>query len=244
MSVIKDHNYYSIHGWMVNKLGLKGNELDIYAIIYGFSQKEDSWYDGNHRYLAEWTSSTLQTVRSSLALLIEKGYIDKKEEVVNGVKFCRYKASFLPTENHFDPSKKFATPANLEDDDPSKKFATLANSDAENDEKFANPQQTIHSIHNNKKYNNNNKRERKVFSKPTLQEIEQYCKEENIKIDAYQFYHYYESVDWMVGPKKMKRWKSAIRTWESREKKYNKNQNSNSNFDNQKNPEGFDELFK
>ena len=237
MSSIKDHNYYNVHGWMVNKLNLKGNELVIYAIIYGFSQKQDNWYDGNHRYLAEWTSTSLQTVRNVLTSLIEKGYLDKKEEMVNGVKFCRYKASFLPNEDWFEPSKKFATLANSE----SEKFATLANSEGEIDEKFANPQQTIHSIHNNKNNNNNNKREGTVFSKPTLSEIEEYCKEENIQIDAYQFYHFYESKDWMVGSSKMKRWRSAVRTWENRDKPKNK---SNSNFDNQKDPEGFNELFK
>lgn len=35
---IKPNSYYSIQYWMINELGLKGLELSIYAIIYGFSR--------------------------------------------------------------------------------------------------------------------------------------------------------------------------------------------------------------
>nr|DAI57620.1 MAG TPA: hypothetical protein [Caudoviricetes sp.] len=34
MSEIKDENFTTIQGWMLNRLNLKGNELIIYAIIY------------------------------------------------------------------------------------------------------------------------------------------------------------------------------------------------------------------
>ena len=38
MGKVKDDNYYITYGWMINQLQLKGNELQIFAIIYGFSQ--------------------------------------------------------------------------------------------------------------------------------------------------------------------------------------------------------------
>ena len=38
MSKIKNENYVVIQGWMVNELNLKGNDLMVYAIIYGFTQ--------------------------------------------------------------------------------------------------------------------------------------------------------------------------------------------------------------
>ena len=239
--VIKDCNFFTIQGWMVSRLNLKGNELLVYAIIYGFSQKEDAWYDGSHTYLADWLSSSKQTVCNSLNSLLEKGYIDKKEVVENGVRFCRYKASFLPTENCFDPIKKFDRQSNVEGEDPIKNFDTLSKKEGEIDEKFDTPYQNILPTHITKNIYKNNKEKGTVFSKPTLSEIEEYCKAENIKIDAYQFYHFYESKDWMVGKTKMKRWRSAVRTWENRNKPKNQ---SNSNFDNQKDPEGFNELFK
>lgn len=61
---------------------------------------------------------------------------------------------------------------------------------------------------------NNNNTTTKRFKKPTIEEIESYCKERNNNINANAFYDYYESKDWMIGKNRMKDWKAAIRTWE------------------------------
>lgn len=92
MSKVKDENYISISGWMVTRLGLKGNELLIYAIIYGFSQDGETRFTGSLQYLADWTNSTKQSCIKCLKSLVEKGYIEKEEKIVNGVKFCEYQA--------------------------------------------------------------------------------------------------------------------------------------------------------
>ena len=92
-SKVKPENYIMISGWMVCDLGLKGNELLVYAIIYGFSQSENQMYNGSLQYLADWTNSTKQGVIKSLKSLTEKGYISKKEDYINGVKFCSYYAT-------------------------------------------------------------------------------------------------------------------------------------------------------
>ena len=54
------------------------------------------------------------------------------------------------------------------------------------------------------------------FIKPTLNEVEDYCKERSNGIDAQQFINFYESKGWMVGKSKMKDWKACVRTWEKR----------------------------
>ena len=89
-SKVKNENHIVIQGWMVNELELKGNELIIYAIIYGFSQTENQKFTGSLQYLADWTNSTKQGVIKNLKSLVEKGYIDKDEKIINGVKFCEY----------------------------------------------------------------------------------------------------------------------------------------------------------
>lgn len=61
----------------------------------------------------------------------------------------------------------------------------------------------------------------KSFTKPSLKEIQVYCKERNNSINAEQFYDFYESKNWMVGKNKMKDWKACVRTWEQRENKNN-----------------------
>ena len=92
MSKVKEENYINISGWMVTRLGLKGNELLVYAIIYGFSQDDETRFTGSLQYLADWTNSTKQSCIKCLKSLAEKGYITKYEKIVNGVKFCEYQA--------------------------------------------------------------------------------------------------------------------------------------------------------
>ena len=92
MILIKNENYIVIQGWMVNELGLKGNELLIYAIIYGFSQDENQSYTGGLQYLCNWLNSTKQTVINTLKSLQDKNLIEKSENIMNGVKFCEYRS--------------------------------------------------------------------------------------------------------------------------------------------------------
>lgn len=231
---IKDANFVVLSGWMINDLELKGNELIIYAVIYSFSQEEDCWYTGSHQYLADWIQGSKMTVRTVLTSLMERGYIDKKEEVVNGVKFCRYKASFTP------PGKYFAQGAKSGDEN----FAEGAKNLPGDSKNFAEGGQNFCPIHNNKEYNKSYIKERgkKVFSKPTIQEIADYCKENNYQVDAEYFFNYYESIGWKVGNHPMKSWRSAAKNWHIREMK--KKQPANSNYNNQKNPDEFDAILE
>jgi hypothetical protein len=57
------------------------------------------------------------------------------------------------------------------------------------------------------------------FKKPTVEEVEEYCKERNNNINPQVFIDFYESKGWLIGKNKMKDWKAAIRTWERRCKK-------------------------
>lgn len=90
MSKVKDENHIVIHGWMINELKLKNNELLIYAIIYGFSQTENQRYIGSRQYLADWTNSTKQGVDKCLKSLLNKKLIDKQETYINNIKFVYY----------------------------------------------------------------------------------------------------------------------------------------------------------
>ena len=89
-SKVNRDNFIVIQGFMITDLKLKGNELIIYACIYGFSQAENQVFSGSLQYLADWTNSTKQGVMKSLKSLVDKGYISKTEKYINGVKFCEY----------------------------------------------------------------------------------------------------------------------------------------------------------
>lgn len=86
---MKSTNYITILAWMGN-LKLSLVEKTIFAIIYGFSQDEDSEFHGSRQYLADWCEASTKTIDRALAHLVELGYIHKREKVVSGVKFCRY----------------------------------------------------------------------------------------------------------------------------------------------------------
>lgn len=77
MSAVKDNNFIAIQGWMRTKLNLKGNELLIYALIYGFSQDGNSSFKGSRKYIADWCGCSLDTVDRSLGSLINKGLLAK-----------------------------------------------------------------------------------------------------------------------------------------------------------------------
>lgn len=77
MSAVKDTNFITIQGWMRTKLNLKGNELLIYALIYGFSQDGRSRFNGSRKYISEWCGCALDTVDRSLGSLVDKGLIAK-----------------------------------------------------------------------------------------------------------------------------------------------------------------------
>ena len=68
----------------------------------------------------------------------------------------------------------------------------------------------------------NTKITNKYFKKPTVEQIDFYCSERKNKIDAFAFYDFYESKGWKVGKNKMKDWRAAVRTWETRSYKKKK----------------------
>ncbi len=106
MSEIKNENHIVIDGWMVNELNLKGNELIVYAIIYGFSQDGESSFYGSRSYLSKWCNVSLPTIDTALKNLCDKGLIEKNKEIINNVNFNRYKVSLGVVKNLYRGSKK------------------------------------------------------------------------------------------------------------------------------------------
>lgn len=183
---MKEGTYVTIQWWMVDQLKLKGNELLVYAIIYGFCQDGDGEFNGSLSYLAEWTSSSKMGIMKALKKLIEKDYISKSEKFINGIKYCKYlicKQS-LPVCNKVAWGMQQSLPNNIVDINTTKVYTTMGE---------------------NKK---------SKFIKPTIDEIRQYCIERKNNIDAETFFDFYECKGWLVGKNSMKDWKAAVRTWE------------------------------
>lgn len=56
----------------------------------------------------------------------------------------------------------------------------------------------------------------KRFVKPTVEEVEAYCKERDNGINAQSFINHYDTNNWMRGNTPVKDWKACVRTWEQR----------------------------
>ena len=91
MNEVTDKNYIVIQSFMVSELGLKGNELLIYAIIFSFSQATGQAFHGSLSYLESRINGTRPTVIACLKSLVKKGLIEKEEQTTNGVKLCSYR---------------------------------------------------------------------------------------------------------------------------------------------------------
>lgn len=90
--MVREDTFFVVHAFMVNELGLSGNELMTYAIIYGFSQDNESWFCGTKSYLAEWCGCSKNTTANCLKNLLQKGYLERREKNVNGCVYYDYRA--------------------------------------------------------------------------------------------------------------------------------------------------------
>lgn len=54
------------------------------------------------------------------------------------------------------------------------------------------------------------------FTPPTVEEVSEYIREKQYHVDAESFIAFYQSKGWKVGNQPMKDWKAAVRTWETR----------------------------
>ena len=187
-SRVNRENYILVQGWMLTDIHLKGNELLVYACIFGFSQCEGQVFNGSLQYLADWTNSTKQGVSKCLKSLVEKGYLEKNDKTINGVKFCEYYAT---------------------------KFNRVCNKVVWGMQQscMGGMQQ---SLTNNIAINNIENKNRNKKGIPSLDEVKAYCQERGNNVDAEAWYNFYSSKGWMVGKNPMVDWQAAVRTWERR----------------------------
>lgn len=100
--------------------------------------------------------------------------------------------------------------------------ANNADNDNDNDNDNVNDNEPTKVGDNKEKPSNEGKKKvapTKVrrFVKPTVEEVEAYCRERGNYVNAAHFCDYYESKGWKVGSAPMKDWKAAVRTWEQKD---------------------------
>ncbi len=200
-----NNNYINIQGWMINELHLKGNELLVYALIYGFSQDEESKFEGSISYITEWLSSSRQTVINTLKSLEEQNLIIKYQETKNNITF-----------NKYGVVKKFDHQSKMEEGSQKTLQGVVKNFDPI----------IIYNNNINKKEKEIYKEKKKVVSRavkqmtiPAKQEVIDYCK--SLSLDGEKIFNYYDVADWHdASGKPVLNWKQKIRAvWDKPENK-------------------------
>jgi hypothetical protein len=195
---------------MGRRLGLRGNDLICFAVIYGFSQDGESKFRGNLDYLTDCMFCSRPTALLSIQKLLSLDLIRKYPLVIDGKKRCYYSTTVVVDEGELIYLEENATgkeplPNSSKEPLPMTGKEPLPNKYNNNIDKKG---------ENNKSFSPKNKR----FVKPTIKQIDEYIKEKDMHFDAERFFDYYESKGWMVGKSPMKDWKAACRTWESQRK--------------------------
>ena len=93
---MKDTDFIYIPGWAVNKLGLKGNELLIYSIVYSYSRDGIQRYEAPAEYLASCVSASSSTVKDVLKRLTDRGLLVKATEKYKGSVNRAYYQAVVP----------------------------------------------------------------------------------------------------------------------------------------------------
>lgn len=220
--MIKQKSHIVIDAYML-QLGLKGNELLIYALIAGFCQDGVSECWTSQETMAEWCGGiSTRAVRDILQNLITKKLITKKECLNKNVKYS-YKVVEIVPELSSNEQEVFSTQQELSSGGDRNFFPVVQELSSGNNK--------IDNIYDNKIDNKIIKEKKeikekkkdlpetkeRVFKKPSVEEISSYCQERNNNINPEQFYDYYEANGWKINRNPMKDWKATVRNWERNE---------------------------
>jgi len=190
--------------WITDELSLQ--EKVVLVEIDSLDDEENGCYASN-KYFADFFKLTNGRVSQIINQLQKKGYLDitynyKGKEITE--RLIRIKKPPYP--EVFNKLNRY-----LENDDrgiKNPKEGYLENAKENN------------ITTNNININNKKKYIKKEFKKPTLEEIEKYCKERKNSIDAKKFYDFYEAGDWKDSKgNEVKNWKQKVITWERDSKK-------------------------
>lgn len=90
MFKIDDSRFYTVFYWMTKYLKLKGAELIVFAIVFGYSQDKASEFYGSLGYMEELGNLSRPTVVAALDSLEKKGYVKRREFLIGKIKRVAY----------------------------------------------------------------------------------------------------------------------------------------------------------
>lgn len=86
----KNETYFIVHNWMV-EIGLSGNELNVFALIYSFS-KDGDFKVMSRSYIASRVGITETGTKKIIDSLVRNGYIEREKDFVGNIMVMKYRA--------------------------------------------------------------------------------------------------------------------------------------------------------
>ena len=202
INILANDNYIIVNRSLIKELGLKETIiLGELASEYNYYKKQGFLDENGYFYstidnIEENTSLSSYEQKKCLDNLSKRGIVSV---VLKGIPAKRHiKINTLQIINLFAN--------NLETS-----FQKIKKLDCE---KFDTNNNNINS---NK--NNNKEIYKERFVKPTLEQVEEYCKQRNSSVDPKVFFEYFETGNWIDSKgNKVKNWKQKIITWEKQNK--------------------------
>lgn len=237
---MKDHNFLTIPAFFRTKLDLKGIDLLIVSVIYGFSQDGETEFCGSAQYIADWCGADKKSVRRHLQALVQAGIIIKREVTIGGVKFCRYRFNHdlpesggknVPGRDKMSPGGgDKMSPNNIDGDNIDISKDPLSRVEKSGEPSFSAPQKKNGCPENSERPLDAERKDPNPpvapvppspvrFRKPTMDEVAKYIRQRGLDIDAEMFWNFYESKGWTVGKSPMKNWHAAAAMWRKRQEK-------------------------
>lgn len=221
-------NYYAIIPAPVRYDNeLRPNEKLLYGEITALCGASGYCWSTN-QYFADLYGVTVRMVREWISHLRDRGYVNLQMIYKEGTKEVQERRIYIiPISNvRADPPEEIFPTSGKKVPDPSgkkvptpgeKKFLennTRVNITSMNKKENITKEKTESETDSVPESDARPKRTNVKFTKPTVEDIRNYCRERNNTVDAEHFYDYYESNGWKVGKNTMKNWKAAVRTWE------------------------------
>ena len=218
--MVRNDNFFVGHGWMINELGLKGNELIIYAIIYGFSQTKKQNFTGSAQYLADWTNSTVRGVQKNIKALQEKGLllVIKKDPTHSEYHAIVPDFERSKDENTYEQSSQLIT-------------NKVRNTYEQSSQDLTNK---VRNTYEQSSYNNINNKNKRIYKTdrlliktglagsknniPTLEEVKQYAADNHMQLDPVKFFMKNDARGWITKKgEPVKNWKLLMWSWNDKE---------------------------
>jgi predicted phage replisome organizer len=165
----------------------------------------------NEQMLSTITNTNIVIVRSAIKIFEQ---LDLMEKLDDGTIYMIETQKMLGSETEWAEKKRLYRQRQYQLKDISRTNKDNVRQEIEKDIEIDIDIETEKDIEKNLE-----KKKSSRFTPPSLQEVQEYCQERNNNIDAQNFIDFYESKGWYVGKNKMKSWKAAVRTWESRQSK-------------------------